>query len=145
MCLARFPNARICGDDWDYPPVARAATDAAAPLGLKIHAEEGKCWAYYAEESPFSAAGLAAARAEFLGEEVSAQAHGLFRSAERVLSQADDADALFGLLDEPYLDQGGQRARLVNTGFPPKGGRPLLSVTCSVASDRAFPLQGGRC
>ena len=32
MCLARFPNARICGDDWDYPPVARAATDAAVPL-----------------------------------------------------------------------------------------------------------------
>ena len=66
-----------------------------------------------------------------------------------MLSQADDADALFGLLDEPYLDQGGQRARLVNTGFPPKGGQPLLSVTCSVASDRPFPaaaaLQAGRC
>ena len=118
--------------------MARAATDAAVPLGLKIHAEEGKCWAYYAEESPFSAAGLAAARAEFLGEEVSAQAQGLFRSAERVLSQADDADALFGLLDEPYLDQGGQRARLVNTGFPPKGAWPLLSVTCSVASGGRF-------
>ena len=51
---------------------------------------------------------------------------------------ADDADALVGLLDEPYLDQGGQRARLVNTGFPPKGGRPLLSVTCSVASEGRF-------
>lgn len=33
MCLQRFPSARICGDDWDYPPVQRAAVDAAAPLG----------------------------------------------------------------------------------------------------------------
>ncbi len=33
MCLERFPSARICGDDWDYPPVQRAAVDAAEPLG----------------------------------------------------------------------------------------------------------------
>ena len=46
MCIQRFPNARICGDDWDYPPVQRAAVDAGATAGLTIHAEGGKCWAY---------------------------------------------------------------------------------------------------
>jgi hypothetical protein len=40
MCLERFPGARICGDDWDYPPVQRAAVDAAKPLGASLKATE---------------------------------------------------------------------------------------------------------
>jgi hypothetical protein len=133
MCLQRFPHARICGDDWDYPPVQRAAIDAAVPTALPIHAEGGKCWAY----GSFSEMQLSTARQEFYDQDVSQEALSLFRTVERyLLSQprggggaggGDDADGLFALLDQPYLDQGGQLARFVNTGFPPKG-RTMLMV-----------------
>ena len=47
-CIQYFPDAHICGDDWDYDDVRRAATELGKKYGRKIHAEEGKCWTYAA-------------------------------------------------------------------------------------------------
>jgi hypothetical protein len=47
-CVTYFPGAAIVGDDWDYPDVRRAAKEVAARNGLRIHAEQNKCWTYSA-------------------------------------------------------------------------------------------------
>lgn len=45
-CLKCFPEAKICGDDWDYRGVRDAAKDLAKQFNLTLHVEESKCWTY---------------------------------------------------------------------------------------------------
>ena len=123
---------------------------------MAIHAEGGKCWAYgtFSDELLASARKEFYGDQDNLSQESLALFAAVERC---VSSPGDDVNGLFELLDnvgcysahsleglppflqstcsavlvylrtQPYLDQGGKRATVVNGGYPPKG-RTMLMV-----------------
>jgi hypothetical protein len=85
LCLKYWPDAQICGDDYDYPPVKRAAQDAGAPYRLKIHAEGGKCWTY----SRIRPEDLRRARDVYYDNDVSKEAKARYKNVENALKASD--------------------------------------------------------
>lgn len=96
LCLKHWPDAQICGDDYDYPPVKRAAQDAGAPYRLKIHAEGGKCWTY----SRIRLDDLRRARDVYYDNDVSTSAKIRYKKVESSLKAGDlQKEQLLELLD----------------------------------------------
>jgi hypothetical protein len=85
LCLKFWPDAQICGDDYDYPPVKRAAEDAGRPHRLNIHAEGGKCWTY----SRIHGADLRRARDVYYDSDVSKEAKSRYKKVEAALKAGD--------------------------------------------------------
>ena len=85
LCLKHWPDAQICGDDYDYPPVKRAAQDAGAPHRLNIHAEGGKCWTY----SRIEPGVLRRARDVYYDSDVSKEAKARYKKVESALKAGD--------------------------------------------------------
>ena len=77
-CAAHFPDALLCGDDWQWPAVQRAVTDhAASHAGLAVHADPTENWWWL--EGPAEGAPPAAGctrkrrRVEFVAAEESSE------------------------------------------------------------------------
>ena len=145
LCLKYWPDAQICGDDWDYPPVARAAKEAAAKHRLRIHDEGGKCWTY----SRIHREDLRRARDIYYDSDVSREAKSRYKKVEAALKAGDlEQQQLLGLivLAPPQKQAEGEEdgekqpaaaaaaaaggsaevEAIVNSLYPPKGRTMLM-------------------
>ena len=103
LCLKYWPKTQICGDDWDYPPVARAAMEAAEMHHLRIHAEGGKCWTY----SQIHREDLRRAQDIYYDSDVSREAKSRYKKVETALKTGDlEQQQLLDLIAPVQQQQG---------------------------------------